>query len=196
MLLSDLSSLVKAAKRIPEYAINNPHDSITAEDIIDEMVLRTFKIVVRGVGFLDSWYEELQSNLEDILLYGGDECSPPTPPSESVSPSVSSSSASLIVSTDRHHVSARDNQFCRPYSSVTPEPTENSLSDASRNPNTCLPYENPSGSPAVNGKPEPVFALARLNTTYDILLSYLASYIGRLQLQSRSPSEIHRNTKQ
>ena len=206
MLLSDLSSLVKAAKRIPEYAINNSHDVVTAEDIIDEMVLRTFKIVVRGVGFLDSWYEELQSNLAEILLFGGDECSPPTPPSESVSPSVSSSSASLIVSADRntshlngHHSSARDSHFCQPpppYSSVTPEPTENSLSDTSRIPNTCLPYEKSSGSPPVNKIPEPVYALARLNTTHDTLLSYLASYIGRLQLQSRSPSEIHRNTKQ
>lgn len=206
MLLSDLSSLVKAAKRIPEYAINNSHDLITAEDIIDEMVLRTFKIVVRGVGFLDSWHEEFEFNLDDILLFGGDECSPPTPPSESVSPSVSSSSASLIVSTDRntnhlnvHHSPARDNHFCQPpppYSSVTPEPTENSLSDTSRDPNTCLPYEKSSCSPTVDGKPEPVYALAHLNTTHDILLSYLASYIGRLQLQSRSPSEIHRNTKQ
>ncbi|KAF8475033.1 ras guanine nucleotide exchange factor domain-containing protein [Kalaharituber pfeilii] len=208
LLLSDLSALVKAAKRIPEHAINNTHDFITAEDIIDEMVLRTFKIVVRGVSFLDSWYEELQNNLDELLLYG-DECSPPTPPSESVSPSVSCSTASLPVSTGRNtnynnesQRSSCDNHYSHPpppYSSLdqTHYPTP-SRSETIRGNSSCSKYDNisTSNSDTVEGQVKSVYALARLNTTHDILLSYLASFIGRLELQSRSPGDIHRNTKQ
>jgi len=201
LLLSDLSSLVKAAKRIPDHAINNAQDFITGEDIIDEMVLRAFKIVVRGVGFLDSWYEELQADLEEILLYGGDECNPPTPPSESVSPSVSSSSASLSPSTDRNtaynndrRLSVRDNHHAQPtYSPLNPEPkSESSRSETPRAPSACCIYDN---NIIVEGQRQPVFALARLDLTHDTLLSYLASYIGGLEARSRSPGEIKRNTK-
>ena len=203
MLLSDLSSLVKAAKQIPDNAINNAQDFITAEDIIDEMVLRTFKIVVRGVSFLDSWYEELQANLEEILLYGGGEFNPPTPPSESVSPSVSNSSASLSTSTDRntiysngHRLSVRDNHYCytQPaYSSLDPKPIlQSSRSETPRAPSACSTYDN---NIMVEGQPQPVFALARLDLTHDTLLSHLASYIGGLEARSRSPGEIKRNTK-
>ncbi|KAF8418576.1 ras guanine nucleotide exchange factor domain-containing protein [Tirmania nivea] len=201
LLLSDLSSLVKAAKRIPDHAINNAQDFITAEDIIDEMVLRTFKIVVRGVGFLDSWYEELQANLEEILLYGGGECNLPTPPSESVSPSVSSSSASLSPSTDGntiynndHRLSARDNHHTQPtYSSLNLEPKlESSRSGTPQAPSACSTYDN---SIMIEGQLQPVFALARLDLTHDTLLSHLASYIGGLEARSRSPGEIKRNTK-
>ena len=39
-------------------------------------------------------------------------------------------------------------------------------------------------------------ALFRLNATHDTLLSHLAAYIGRLHLQSRSPSQIFETTNQ
>ncbi|RPB28602.1 ras GEF [Terfezia boudieri ATCC MYA-4762] len=201
LLLSDLSSLVKAAKRIPDHAINNAQDFITAEDIIDEMVLRTFKIVVRGVGFLDSWYEELQANLEEILLYGrGDECNLPTP-SESVSPSVSSSLASLSPSTDRntiynndHRFSVRDNHHAQSTSfPLDLEPkSECSRSETPRAPSASSIYGN---NIIVEVQRQPAFALARLDLTHDTLLSHLASYIGGLEARSRSPGEIKRNTK-
>jgi hypothetical protein len=42
----------------------------------------------------------------------------------------------------------------------------------------------------------PNWALARLNLTHDTLLSYLAAYIGRLHLQSRSPGQIFETTNQ
>lgn len=203
MLLSDLSSLVKAARRIPDHAINNSQDFLTAEDIIDEMVLRTFKIVVRGVGFLDSWYEELQNNLEEILLYGAEECSPPTPPSESVSPSVSNSSASLSASTDRNVNYNNDQRLLvtgnhyynspPPYSTLDQETfPESSRSETPRAPSTCSVYDK---TITEEEEAQPVYALAHLELTHDTLLSHLASYIGGLEARSRSPGEIRRNTK-
>jgi len=176
---------------------------VTAEDIIDEMVLRTFKIVVRGVSFLDSWYEELQVNLEEILLYGGDQCNPSTPPSESASPSVSSSSASLSPSTDRgtiynndHRLSVRGNNIYHATPSYSPLDTKPILEDPrSETPRAVSACSTHANSVMIEGQRQPVFALARLDLTHDTLLSHLASYIGGLEARSRSPGEIKTNTK-
>ncbi|KAI5809511.1 ras guanine nucleotide exchange factor domain-containing protein [Peziza echinospora] len=203
VLLSDLSSLVKAAKRIPDHASYNAQDFITAEDIIDEMVLRTFKIVVRGVGFLDGWYDELHNNLEEEILQFEDDCIPPTPPSESASGSVVSLDVPAERSTNRLQVSVRGYQSS-PFSSFEQVntallPSSNSQTRASSPyPGYDKSINNTSYLTVEGQSPvqSSVTALAQLNITHDILLSYLASYIGRLQLQSRTPMEIHRNTKQ
>lgn len=60
-MLSDLSLLVKVAKRLQELALEPFHgDSIEAT--LDDMLLKAFKIVTRAVKFLDIWSEELDSN--------------------------------------------------------------------------------------------------------------------------------------
>jgi hypothetical protein len=57
-LLSDLSSLVKTAKKFQEVANGVPSED-EVEAILDEMLLKAFKIVTRGVRFLDVWNEEV-----------------------------------------------------------------------------------------------------------------------------------------
>jgi hypothetical protein len=62
LLLSELSVLVKIAKRLSDYALgNSPGESVA--DIFDEMLLKAFKVVTRGVKFLDTWNEEVGLDL-------------------------------------------------------------------------------------------------------------------------------------
>jgi hypothetical protein len=58
LLLSELSVLVKIAKRLSDYALGDlPGESVA--DIFDEMLLKAFKVVTRGVKFLDTLNEEV-----------------------------------------------------------------------------------------------------------------------------------------
>ena len=60
-LLSELSVLVKIAKRLSDYALGiSPGESVA--DIFDEMLLKAFKVVTRGVKFLDTWNDEVGLN--------------------------------------------------------------------------------------------------------------------------------------
>src|SRR5271154_3238700 len=60
-LLSELSLLVKIAKRLQDIALRPPAGE-TVEETFDEMLLKAFKIVTRGVKFLDIWTEDVGVN--------------------------------------------------------------------------------------------------------------------------------------
>ena len=60
-LLSDLSMLVKIAKRLQDITLGNATGE-SVDDMFDEMLLKAFKIVTRGVKFLDIWNEEIGLN--------------------------------------------------------------------------------------------------------------------------------------
>ncbi|KAF5017959.1 hypothetical protein F66182_10081, partial [Fusarium sp. NRRL 66182] len=83
-LLADLSSLVKSAKRLQELANGAPRDE-EVEQVLDDMLLKSFRIVTRGVRFLDVWNEhvgltrailDLEPNAEDT--YGSPVQTPST----------------------------------------------------------------------------------------------------------------------
>ncbi|TAQ85924.1 hypothetical protein B7494_g5752 [Chlorociboria aeruginascens] len=90
-LLSDLSALVKTAKRLQEFTSENPTElePDDVNDVIDEMILKAFKIVVRGVRFLDIWEDEVRTRqipLHRVMATVAEEAyNPPTPPAESTS---------------------------------------------------------------------------------------------------------------
>ncbi|KKA28732.1 hypothetical protein TD95_004418 [Thielaviopsis punctulata] len=52
-LLSELSALVKTAKKLPECQRGRLVPPQNINDIVDEMILKAFKIVLKGVRFLD-----------------------------------------------------------------------------------------------------------------------------------------------
>ena len=90
-LLSDLSALVKTAKRLQEYtAVDHPQ---TNEDeinnTIDEMILKAFKIVTRGVRFLDVLEDDIRSRQQPVhrvmATVAEEVYNPPTPPADSTS---------------------------------------------------------------------------------------------------------------
>ncbi|PWW78916.1 ras GEF [Tuber magnatum] len=154
VLLTELSTLVKTAKRLPGHSEYSSARTAT-EDVTDEMILRCFKIVVRGVRFLDIWNQrhDLQNDFgaEEAGCAQGEDADdhvPPTPPADSTTHSMA------IASPVR-----RDQ---------TPEGSAEGHGHRSR-----------------SSSIQPAYALARLNVTHDVLLSYLGSYIGRLYHEPR-----------
>ncbi|KAI9697050.1 MAG: hypothetical protein M1836_005011 [Candelina mexicana] len=86
-LLSDLSSLVKSAKKVQDIAVGASNTG-DIDDLLSEMVLKAFKIVIRGVRFLDAWNDEVgvhQGSEETVDLRIHESAVPPTPPAESTS---------------------------------------------------------------------------------------------------------------
>lgn len=89
-LLSDLSSLVKSSKRIQEHRQHTfgAEPEPIRSDVIDEMLLKAFKIVTRGVRFLDAFVDGTRSqDMIDrtITALMGETYDPSTPPADSTS---------------------------------------------------------------------------------------------------------------
>ncbi|KAG5926119.1 hypothetical protein E4U42_003646 [Claviceps africana] len=86
-LLSELSSLVKAGKRLQESQNGiSSYDLEDANDIIDEMILRAFRIVTKGVRFLDILEEErrarVPASVTVMATVAEESYVPPTPPAD------------------------------------------------------------------------------------------------------------------
>ncbi|KAH0556731.1 hypothetical protein GP486_005479 [Trichoglossum hirsutum] len=83
-LLADLSALVRTAKRLQDVALCVRNDEKIG-DVIDEIILKAFKIAIRGVKFLDVWEQDFGSYrmLDELIDFGLEEAiAPPTPPAE------------------------------------------------------------------------------------------------------------------
>lgn len=82
-LLSELSLLVKTSKRLQESESRATED---INDIIDEMILRAFKIVTKGVRFLDALEDERRSrapaSVTVMATVAEESYVPPTPPAD------------------------------------------------------------------------------------------------------------------
>ncbi|KAL7272013.1 Ras guanine nucleotide exchange factor bud5, partial [Rhizina undulata] len=215
LLLTELSNMVKTAKRLPGHSDDGVQIEAT-EDLTDEIILRTFKIVLRGVKFLDIWYDqhEEEQKLEEEALQAGDmdESVPPTPPADSSIHSGVSSAASLHAYPASE--TNTDNTVSKPQSSTRhhqqPSPTPPNLASErrdshplpstpySQNPRAASPplqnndtvFQHAQSNQSVDCPAQPVYALARLNTMHDVLLSYLGSYIGRLYNEPRFTAQL------
>ncbi|KAL2833324.1 ras guanine nucleotide exchange factor domain-containing protein [Aspergillus cavernicola] len=194
-LLADLSSLVRTTKKFQELSSGQPLED-EVEYMVDEMLLKAFRIVTRGVGFLDVWNEQVglsraiaeleqqQQSAHDI---------PPTPSSETFSRSDGTLSemgternesrllhSRLNMSRASTRMEAFDSQP-RPMSMMTKR-----ISVSHR-----VSYTGPAAAAARN----PNLASERLTGTYDAFLGVLGSFIG-LHLQSRSSTELVVTTEQ
>ncbi|KAF7156112.1 hypothetical protein CNMCM6106_008838 [Aspergillus hiratsukae] len=68
-LLSDLTALVRTTKSFQVIASGNPlQDEV--EYLVDEMLLKAFRVVTRGVRFLDIWTEEKRVAGSQPQLHG------------------------------------------------------------------------------------------------------------------------------
>ncbi|KHN99241.1 Ras guanine nucleotide exchange factor [Metarhizium album ARSEF 1941] len=85
-LLSELSLLVKTAKRLQESQNGTLYPPEDANDIIDEMILRAFKIVTKGVRFLDALEEDrrarVPASVTVMATVAEESFIPPTPPAD------------------------------------------------------------------------------------------------------------------
>ncbi|KAJ5907891.1 hypothetical protein N7495_000573 [Penicillium taxi] len=197
-LLSDLSSLVKTAKRFQEVSNGSPAED-EVESILDEMLLKAFKIVTRGVRFLDTWNEEV-GLIRTIaeLEAGGDRPSqyelPPTPASETFS----QTDTATISDTSTERNDSRQTTRSRMTGSRTS--TRSEMLDNTPKP-ICLSTKRMSISHRVSYSAPSSFmrprnlASEQLGTNYDAFLGVLGSFIG-LHMQSRSSTELVVTTEQ
>ncbi|CAK7229545.1 Ras guanine nucleotide exchange factor bud5 [Sporothrix bragantina] len=85
-LLSELSSLVKSAKRLQDHQ-RAPNPAENANDIIDEMILKAFKIVTKAVRFFDVLEDDRRQRAPAVAVMATvleENSVPPTPPHDSV----------------------------------------------------------------------------------------------------------------
>ncbi|KAL2788067.1 ras guanine nucleotide exchange factor domain-containing protein [Aspergillus keveii] len=203
-LLADLSSLVRTTKKFQEISSGQPMED-EVEYMVDEMLLKAFRIVTRGVRFLDVWNEEVGlsraiAELEQQQSGHGD--IPPTPTSETFSPSEGTPSeigternesrllnrsrleSRLESRLDMSRASTRMDAF-------DSQPRPMSVSTKRISVSHRVSYTGPAAAAARN----PNLASERLTATYDAFLGVLGSFIG-LHLQSRSSTELVVTTEQ
>ena len=191
-LLSDLSSLVKAAKRFQDVANGTPEED-EVEAILDEMLLKAFKIVTRGVRFLDVWNEEVGLTRTIAELEGANDSRsqydlPPTPATESFNigdaPDDRNESRLLNRSRmDQSRASVRTEMLDH-----NPRPI--SVSTKRISVSHRISYSGPCSAVRLQN-----LASERLGTSYDAFLGVLGSFIG-LHMQSRSSTQLVVTTQQ
>ncbi|KAL2001604.1 hypothetical protein VTN02DRAFT_1536 [Thermoascus thermophilus] len=190
-LLSDLSSLVKTAKGLQDVANGAPCEEGALDSVLDEMLLKAFKIVTRGVRFLDVWNEEVglsraMEALERPMTSSRDHYDVPlTPPSETFSMSDRGVSGPGISS-------CADRIESREPSSALLTPSRTSTWTESKR--ISVSHRVSCSSPS-SGVRNPNLASEKLSAAYDAFLGVLGSFIG-LHLQSRSSTELILTTQQ
>ncbi|KAH8602270.1 ras guanine nucleotide exchange factor domain-containing protein [Bisporella sp. PMI_857] len=214
-LLSDLSSLVKTAKRLQEYAASTITASDEVNNVVDEMILKAFKIVTRGVRFLDTLEDDFRSRPVNRLVAAVAEeaYNPPTPPAESTSfegaqqsdttsdaasrRSSSHSTGSGVSRTqkldEQTHPLSQYKRASVAYSSTTSSSRPLSMS-MSRPSSISMKRQSISHrvslTASIPAAQRQNLVSERLNTSHDTFLSYLGSFIGRLHLQSQSSADL------
>ncbi|KAF2461703.1 ras guanine nucleotide exchange factor domain-containing protein, partial [Lineolata rhizophorae] len=194
-LLGDLSSFVKVSKRLQDVVLEQPSTTAVFE-MLDELVLKAFKVVTRAVRFLDIWAQDVsQPEDDDALDYGLELERPPTPPGETADEVTRYPSGNDVVSpteTVETEDPGRRSRAAEPGTVQSQAPVSRPLS---------LPPKRFSVSHRMsyNGKATGArrqnLASGRLDAAHDSFLGFIGSYIG-LHLQSRSSSELVQTTQQ
>ncbi|KUJ06548.1 ras guanine-nucleotide exchange protein-like protein [Mollisia scopiformis] len=219
-LLSDLSALVKTAKRLQEYTSSVPPSHADSDEInntIDEMILKAFKIVTRGVRFLDVLDDDLrtrqQQPIHRLMATVAEEAyNPPTPPADSTSfdgaqhgdpaydaasrRSSSRSSGSGLSGSQRLDEQTKRQSYKR---METKHPSASSSRPLSSRPSSVhikrqsISHRLSATIPAAQRQN---LVSERLNSSHDTFLSHLGSFIGRLHLQSQSSADLISTVRQ
>lgn len=214
-LLSDLSVLVKIAKRLQDVALGATVDE-SVDDIFDEMLLKAFKIVTRGVKFLDIWNEEvgLSRAVENVPVSPGHQFNQQQLTSP-VSPTFDlNTQAALLGAAEAERAVALVNQQMHSegppnrwsqhragnHESWVQAARRQSMSSVKSRP-TSIQAKRMSVSHRMSyagqaaGSAIPNLASEKLDFCYDAFLGVLGSFLG-LHMQSRSSSELLLTTQQ
>jgi hypothetical protein len=217
-LLSDLSALVKTAKRLQEYtAVDHPQtNDDEINNTIDEMILKAFKIVTRGVRFLDVLEDDIRSRQQPVhrvmATVAEEVYNPPTPPADSTSfegtqqvdpaydaasrRSSSHSSGSCLSSV--YEQTKRQSQSYKRMSSTFPINSTSRPLSIARPASVHVKRQSISHrlSASIPAAQRQNLVSEKLNASHDLFLSHLASFIGRLHLQSQSSAELILSVRQ
>ncbi|KAF1926076.1 ras GEF [Didymella exigua CBS 183.55] len=212
-LLGDLSTLVKTAKKLQETLHTN-EDAASVFEQLDELVLKSFKLVTRAVRFLDIWATDavsLSFELKDRSTQR-----PLTPPADSADTVVLPVNDSLPANQSESPVAQASVLAHDDLDSATTQPARNlnRLSVAFSIPSESDSLQSPiqptqpqtqvkrlsvthrlSYTGASPGARKENLASERLNTAQDAFLGFIGSFIG-LHLQSRSSEELAHITQE
>ena len=182
-------------------------------DTIDEMILKAFKIVTRGVRFLDVLKDDMMQRhppVHRVMATVTEEVyNPPTPPAETTSfggsqhedltsdaascRSSSRSSASALSGSQKADEQTKRQSYKQMSSAYSNNASSRPLS-FSRPASLCVKRQSISHRLSLVASIPPErrqnLVSERLNAAHDTFLSYLGSFIGRLHLQSQSSSEL------
>jgi hypothetical protein len=214
-LLSELSSLVKTAKRLQEHQ-KLPTPTEDANDIVDEMILKAFKIVTKGVRFLDILEDDRRQRAPAVTVMATvlEESSiPPTPPADSTFGAAQQhgDEASTRADADSQttQAAAAESSEVAQISAPVNKRLSTVYAPAGTNPHR-LSQSGPLVSHRLSASishrvslagPSPLsrqqnLVLQRLSDSHDTFLSHFGSFIGRLHLQSQSRPQLSLAIKQ
>ncbi|KAH7085004.1 ras guanine nucleotide exchange factor domain-containing protein [Paraphoma chrysanthemicola] len=217
-LLGDLSSLVKTAKKLQE-TLQMDEAPIPVYEYMDELVLKSFKLVTRAVRFLDIWATDAVS-LSAFELGDASAERPLTPPSDPAGHAVQPLATpdqlaedAFPANRDESHVAQDPPSMHGDAASTQPQRNLNRLSVAFSLPSEADSLQSPVFShPPTHAKRLSVthrlsytgksqnnhtgnLASERLVASQDAFLGFIGSFIG-LHLQSRSSEELAYITQQ
>ncbi|ORY64315.1 RasGEF domain-containing protein [Pseudomassariella vexata] len=219
-LLSELSALVKTAKRLQETLRGFPRREEDVNDTIDEMILKAFKIIVKGVRFLDLLEEDRRQRAPPAVTVMAtvveESYIPPTPPAESNGVEQGqgdredagirgAEEVRRAESVASHHISAdgvqtstaANKRLSSIYSrtNTTGHPTSQLSPSHGNRLSASISHRVSLAGPSPLSHPQNLVS-ERLNSSHDTFLSYLGSFIGRLHLQSQSRADLALAIKQ
>jgi hypothetical protein len=205
-LLSELTSLVKTSKQFQEAQRVLDEDEVN--EMVDEMILKAFRIILKGVNFLDLLEEDRSTRLPTLTIVttvADEQGIPPTPPADVATPMVLQQQWSPAADTQlsENGQPAQLASFAPDNAVVAPEPhngrlssgypqqgaearrlSQNSLAQTNRLSSTISHRVSLAGLSSYS-RPHKLVS-ERLNTCHDAFLSHLGSFIGRLQLHAHS----------
>lgn len=189
-LLMDLSSLVNTAKKFHEDASKDvPLADDDLEYTLDSMLLKAFKIITRGVRFLDVWNEEVGlSRTIAALEHCGAYEAPLTPLSETPTTTIQSA----VSPDERNESRLLHSRLDTSRASMRTDPLDNN-SQPSRSVSVQTKRISTSHRVSCSGPSGAVrnhnLASEQLNSAYDAFLGVLGSFIG-LHMHPRSSTEL------
>lgn len=221
-LLSELSSLVKTAKRLQDLqqvAFEFPDE---VNDVVDQMILKAFKVVTRGVRFLDVLDDDKRAHSSSHAINTmppviEETCVPPTPPADRgafaeqtqtvpddrASAAATAGDEASLASEETSVVArpAQPSRWSKRLSSLNAQAGTNS----NRHSQASMTHVNRLSAnmahrlslagPSPLSRPHHLVS-ERLSKSHDKFLSHLGSFIGRLHLQSQSRHELATAIKQ
>ncbi|KAI0198736.1 ras guanine nucleotide exchange factor domain-containing protein [Astrocystis sublimbata] len=201
-LLSELSLLVKTAKRLQGMLRVSAYLSEEVNNVIDEMILRAFKVVVRGVRFIDLLEEERRTRAPTVTVMATvmeESFVLPTPPAESISieeggnAGCQTNTGNTMTESPAEVTQAGESTSQRlsyiQSPAITSETRISQRDILAANRLSASITHRVSFAGRLPSAQSPNLISEQLNSSHDAFLSHLSSLIGRLRLQSLSRSE-------
>jgi uncharacterized protein YeeX (DUF496 family) len=218
-LMSELSALVKTAKRIQEGQRVDMGTAEDVNDVVDEMILKAFRIVFKGVRFLDALEEDRRARAPASVTVmdtvAEESIIPSTPPAETLSlnhnqhpaGSFELASPGLVEDGSLSVASSEQVDFATNFSLPNPKRLsslstqgasgQSDVGNAGRakRQSWSISHRVSLAGPATCSRSSHLVS-ERLSKSHDAFLSHLGSFIGRLQYQSQSRPQLASAIKQ